>query len=71
MTNAGGILATWLLGTLSHAPGYRAAGVTFLVFQVGILVCAQANLAKLNLPYPRALFELNYFRFNPIPCTSP
>ncbi|KAL7280016.1 hypothetical protein ACG7TL_006429 [Trametes sanguinea] len=23
--------------------------------------------AKLNLPYPRALFELSYFRFNPIP----
>ncbi|KAI1793371.1 DHS-like NAD/FAD-binding domain-containing protein [Ganoderma leucocontextum] len=26
-----------------------------------------ANLAKLSLPYPRALFELNYFRFNPVP----
>ncbi|RPD62313.1 NAD-dependent deacetylase sirtuin-2 [Lentinus tigrinus ALCF2SS1-6] len=26
-----------------------------------------ARLAKLNLPYPRAVFELNYFRFNPIP----
>ncbi|PIL22456.1 hypothetical protein GSI_15144 [Ganoderma sinense ZZ0214-1] len=26
-----------------------------------------ANLAKLNLPYPRALFELKYFRFNPVP----
>ncbi|KAI9058267.1 DHS-like NAD/FAD-binding domain-containing protein [Trametes sanguinea] len=23
--------------------------------------------AKLNLPYPRALFELSYFKFNPIP----
>ncbi|TBU62223.1 DHS-like NAD/FAD-binding domain-containing protein [Dichomitus squalens] len=29
-----------------------------------------ANLAKLNLPYPRALFELSYFRFNPIPFLS-
>ncbi|KAI0365714.1 DHS-like NAD/FAD-binding domain-containing protein [Pilatotrama ljubarskyi] len=24
-------------------------------------------MARLNLPYPRALFELTYFRFNPIP----
>ncbi|KAI0632356.1 DHS-like NAD/FAD-binding domain-containing protein [Trametes polyzona] len=24
-------------------------------------------MARLNLPYPRALFERNYFRFNPIP----
>ncbi|KAI0670869.1 DHS-like NAD/FAD-binding domain-containing protein [Trametes maxima] len=26
-----------------------------------------AIMARLNLPYPRALFELTYFRFNPIP----
>ncbi|RDX42636.1 DHS-like NAD/FAD-binding domain-containing protein [Lentinus brumalis] len=26
-----------------------------------------AMLAKLNLPYPRAVFELNYFRFHPTP----
>ncbi|KAI0755058.1 DHS-like NAD/FAD-binding domain-containing protein [Daedaleopsis nitida] len=26
-----------------------------------------ARLAKLNLPYPKAVFELNYFRFNPMP----
>ncbi|KAI0770212.1 DHS-like NAD/FAD-binding domain-containing protein [Fomes fomentarius] len=26
-----------------------------------------AKLAQSNLPYPRAVFELNYFRFNPIP----
>ena len=47
MTNSGGILATWLLGTLSPAPRYTKAGTTFLVFQVGILVCAQLNLAWL------------------------
>ena len=47
MTNCGGILATWLLGALSAAPSYRAAVVTLLVFQVGILGCAQANLGYL------------------------
>ncbi|KAH9922865.1 DHS-like NAD/FAD-binding domain-containing protein [Epithele typhae] len=26
-----------------------------------------ASLAQLNLPYPRAVLELNYFRFNPLP----
>ncbi|KAH9922864.1 DHS-like NAD/FAD-binding domain-containing protein, partial [Epithele typhae] len=25
------------------------------------------NLAKLNLPYPEAVFEINYFRNNPLP----
>ncbi|KAF7791700.1 hypothetical protein EIP86_002723 [Pleurotus ostreatoroseus] len=40
LTNAGGILATWLLGALSPAPGYVAAAGTFLGFQVGIVGCA-------------------------------
>ncbi|RDX42637.1 NAD-dependent deacetylase sirtuin-2 [Lentinus brumalis] len=26
-----------------------------------------ANLARLNLPYPEAVFEINYFRQNPLP----
>ncbi|KAG5219365.1 Sir2 histone deacetylase Hst [Salix suchowensis] len=30
---------------------------------------AQANLARLNLPYPEAVFEINFFRRNPTPCT--
>ena len=47
MTNSGGILSTWLLGTLSPAPGFKTASITFLVFQVGILLCAQVNLAYL------------------------
>ena len=28
----------------------------------------QANLARLNLPYPEAVFEINFFRDNPRPC---
>lgn len=31
----------------------------------------QANLARLKLPFPEAVFEINFFRNNPIPCTSP
>lgn len=31
----------------------------------------QANLARLNLPYPEAVFDINYFRQNPQPCTYP
>jgi NAD-dependent SIR2 family protein deacetylase len=27
-----------------------------------------ANLARLNLPFPEAVFELNYFRRNPKVC---
>ncbi|PSR83861.1 hypothetical protein PHLCEN_2v5570 [Hermanssonia centrifuga] len=27
----------------------------------------QANLARLNLPYPEAVFEINFFRENPVP----
>lgn len=28
----------------------------------------QANLARLNLPFAEAVFEINYFRRNPVPC---
>ena len=48
MTNAGGILATWLLGSLSAPPGYTRATITLLVFQVGIFVCAGANVLYLS-----------------------
>ena len=47
MTNLGGILSTWLLAALSPAPRYTSATITLLVFQVGILVCAAANVAYL------------------------
>lgn len=47
VTNAGAILSTWLLGALSPAPRYTKATITLLVFQVGILVCAAANVAYL------------------------
>ena len=43
-TNSGGILSTWLLGTLSAAPQYTTASAVFLAFQLGMLACAQANV---------------------------
>jgi len=48
MTNSGGILSTWLLGTLSPAPKYTKASVTFLIFQVGIFVGALIALFYLK-----------------------
>ncbi|KAI8971170.1 DHS-like NAD/FAD-binding domain-containing protein [Trametes punicea] len=33
----------------------------------GNLVLRSTMMARLNLPYPKALFELTYFRFNPVP----
>ncbi|KAL0061215.1 hypothetical protein AAF712_011974 [Marasmius tenuissimus] len=48
MTNSGGILATWLLGSLSPAPEYTSATITLLVFSIGMVVGAAANLAYLS-----------------------
>ena len=43
MTNLGGILSTWLLGSLSPPPRYTSATVTLLVFQGGIFLLALAT----------------------------
>ncbi|KAL0573852.1 hypothetical protein V5O48_008093 [Marasmius crinis-equi] len=48
MSNSGGILATWLLGSLSPAPRYTEATITLLVFSVCILIGAALNLAYLT-----------------------
>lgn len=53
MTNAGGILATWLLGALSAPPRYQKASVVFLVFQVGTVVCAVGNWVRTWIGYSR------------------
>ncbi|KAG1735936.1 major facilitator superfamily domain-containing protein [Suillus paluster] len=47
MTNAGGILATWLLGSLSPAPNYTKATVTFIIMSAGMVVLSSVNLAYL------------------------
>ncbi|KAI0690798.1 major facilitator superfamily domain-containing protein [Cytidiella melzeri] len=39
-TTCGGILATWVLGELSRAPGFRVAAWLCSVLQVGIVGCA-------------------------------
>ncbi|KAL4255545.1 MFS transporter superfamily protein [Pleurotus pulmonarius] len=46
-TNSGGILATWLLGSLSAAPRYHSATIVLLVFSVAMALFAAANLAYL------------------------
>ncbi|KAI6045724.1 MFS general substrate transporter [Pisolithus marmoratus] len=46
-SNAGGILATWLLGSLSPAPNYTAATVTFIAMSIGIVVVSSLNLSYL------------------------
>ncbi|KAF8844459.1 MFS general substrate transporter [Paxillus ammoniavirescens] len=47
MSNAGGILATWLLGSLSPAPDYTKATITFIIMSVGMAVFSALNLAYL------------------------
>ncbi|KAI0717497.1 MFS general substrate transporter [Cerioporus squamosus] len=44
----GSILSVWLYGTLSDPPGYTAATITLLAFQVGIILCATLTLAYLK-----------------------
>jgi MFS family permease len=43
MTNSGGILATWLLGSLSPAPRYTKATITLLVFSAIMVVVSGMN----------------------------
>lgn len=48
MTNSGGILATWLLGSLSLAPKYTKATLTFIIMSVGMAVFSVINLVYLS-----------------------
>lgn len=48
MTQAGGVLATWLLGTLSPAPNYTTATITFIVMSLCMLLCLIANVVYLG-----------------------
>ena len=48
MTNSGGILATWLLGSLSPPPKYTSATITFVIFAVGMVVLNGCNLVYLR-----------------------
>ncbi|KAF9000861.1 major facilitator superfamily domain-containing protein [Cyathus striatus] len=43
MTNSGGILATWLLGSLSPAPKYTKATITLLIFSVLMVIVSGMN----------------------------
>lgn len=47
MTNSGGILATWLLGSLSPAPEYTSATITLLVFSLFMAIFGAINLGYL------------------------
>jgi hypothetical protein len=44
MTNSGGILATWLLGSLSPAPNYTLATRVLLAFSVLMAVISSLNV---------------------------
>ncbi|KAJ6630309.1 major facilitator superfamily domain-containing protein [Mycena sp. CBHHK59/15] len=48
MTNSGGILATWLLGSLSPAPKYTKATKILLIFSVLMGVFALLNIVHLT-----------------------
>lgn len=48
MTNAGGILSTWLLGSLSPAPDYTKATITFIIMSIGMAVFSTVNLVYLS-----------------------
>ena len=48
MAELGGILSTWLLGSLSPAPDYTTATITFIAMSICIVVIAIANLAYLS-----------------------
>ena len=47
MVQLGGILGTWLLGTLSPAPNYTSATITFIALSVCMVVFITANLVYL------------------------
>jgi hypothetical protein len=47
LTQLGGILATWLLGSLSPAPNYTSATITFIAMSIGMVVFSTANLVYL------------------------
>ncbi|KAI6028698.1 major facilitator superfamily domain-containing protein [Pisolithus orientalis] len=47
-SNSGGILATWLLGSLSPAPEYTAATITFIAMSIGMVVVSSLNLFYLS-----------------------
>ena len=48
---------------------YAFALYTFRVNAHQLLIL-QSNLARLNLPHPEAVFEIGFFRRNPVPCKS-
>lgn len=48
MTNSGGILATWLLGSLSPAPRYFLATRVLLAFSVLMAVVSVFNILYLS-----------------------
>jgi hypothetical protein len=68
MTNSGGILATWLLGSLSPPPLYRKATITLLIFSVLMVPIAGANMYYLRLQNKRkATIRITMMRNREIP----
>ena len=49
---------------------YRTICMHLFSFDIFAHLESQSNLARLNLPHPEAVFEIGFFRKNPVPCTS-
>ena len=47
-SSIGAVFATWLLGTISPAPGYTVAAKVLLALQVGVALCAACNIVWLR-----------------------
>ena len=67
--------SSYLLWNLIMLHIYRTIRMLHLLsFHVFWLIMSrligQSNLARLNLPHPEAVFEIGFFRRNPVPCTS-
>jgi hypothetical protein len=48
MTNSGGILSTWLLGTISKGPRYTKGTIILLIFSILMAVFSGINMAYLS-----------------------
>lgn len=49
MSNFGGILVTWLFGTISPPPFFKTATITLLIFSVLTIVIVTATIAYFSL----------------------
>ena len=61
-----GFQTSALLKQVSRPPKYAKLNDPYGASFIGLY----SNLAKFNLPYPEAVFDIRYFRGDPAPCAS-